>query len=167
MESQIMKLLQDLRDVMKRMDVNLNHILELENQKYTALKQVDMENLNRINTDEEDYILYSDSLDKKRMAIIMDLAETIGFDKSLRLEKMLEYFPIEWHETFREIRDSIRKKTHKLEITMKENAEIIKSNLEIVNFTLSLVHQDTDNDTYDYHNKKKSEKQYNLIDRMA
>lgn len=167
MEKSLNELLADFRDTLAKMSKNLGELLELENQKYEALKSVDIKSLMDLNSSEEELIQYSDTLEKKRVRIIGKLAANLGFDVNLKLSEMLTYFPVSYQQEFTALRNEIKGRSDHLQITMRENAEIVQANLDIVNFTLNFATGTNRKDTYCQSGHSDDKNNLYLIDRMA
>lgn len=77
------------------------------------------------------------------------------------------YLPDRYQGEFQVLRDSIRHKTDRLDITMRENAALIQTNLDIMNFTMNFATRAAQQETYNYRDKKESKENVNIINQIA
>lgn len=137
MEKNLNEILEKFFGVLNKLEANLAELLELENEKYEELKSVNIQGIMKLNTAEEELIAYSESLEKERRKMIMELSKELGFEENLKLSEMQSYFPLAWQEKISGVRSQIQDTSKQLDTTMRENAKMIRANLDIVNFTLS------------------------------
>lgn len=149
MEQKIMDYLLAFSDLFGQIRKTVKQLLTLEEQKYDALKQVDIKELMQINSVEEEVLQFMNSLEKRRQTMIAGLAAYFQCGTDISLTELIAYFPVEMQDVFFEMRKAIKHDTNKLDITMRENTEMIRTGLEIVDFTLSFANNAAKDDTYD------------------
>ena len=171
MDNTIMNHLETFKGLLSRETEMVSGILSLENEKYDALKLVDVNKLMRINAEEEELLQSMDIIEVKRKELIVLLADKMGFNSDSTLSHMLEQFSDEPYSNIKiellELRDTIKKDTENLRITMKENSEMIKANLEIINLTLNFANRNSIKETYNFRNKKESKENIYIINQIA
>ncbi len=167
METDLRNSLDDFRKVMSDIGRSLGQLSDLEDRKYDALKVVDIKSLMKLNADEEDLIQISSELEKRRSLIVRHLSRQFGFDSNATLKEIITYLPLEEQESFNEIRKDIKSNTHKLSTTLRENETLIRTNLDIVNFTMSVINRDSQKETYDYRTHKGSRENIGMVNKFA
>ncbi len=167
METRLMEHLSAFYELLNGVRGTIEKLLALEEKKYDALKQVDVKALMHINSTEEELIQYMDCLEKERQEAIASLAVSLGCGRDVTFGELITYFPIEMQEKFGSIRKELKTFTNKLEITMRENSEIIQSSMEIVNFTLNFANRSSLKETYDLRNKKESKENMCIVNHIA
>lgn len=167
MDKSLTDLLDVFRKVLKDADHSIQQLLQLEEKKYDALKQVSVKELMRINSVEEEIVQLIDALEKKRQDTLMLLADVLHVKPSIQLQDLIRHLPDRYQGEFQVLRDSIRNKTDRLDITMRENAALIQTNLDIMNFTMNFATRSAQQDTYNYRDKKESKENVNIINQIA
>jgi hypothetical protein len=171
METEIMNHLRSFKELLSKEADYVSELVKLEERKYESLKLVDMEGLMRINSEEEETLQFLDSIEKKRKKIIVTLSGDFHFDPNISLAELFTHLPDEkFYETKQELivlRTRIKNLTEKLQMNMKENSELIKSNLEIINMTLNFANRNSQKETYNYRTKKESKENIYIINQIA
>lgn len=167
MENDLRNSLDDFRKIMSDINRSLEQLTSTEDRKYEALKVVDVKTLMKLNADEEDLIQIAAELEKRRSLIVRHLAKQYGFDPMATLSEIVTYLPLEVQESFAEIRKSIKTNTNKLALTLRENETLVRTNLDIVNFTMSVINKDCQRETYDYRNQKSARENIGMVNKLA
>ncbi len=131
----LQKILIKIRDEVKL-------LLQLENEKFTALKEVDVKELLRLNALEEEHLSVMSEYDRQRQVLIVELAEFHGLDISLSLSELVKKFPANAGLSLVELGEDIRHDTRRLDISVRENKSLIQANMEIIQMTLSYAGQE-------------------------
>ena len=171
MEAILMKELRSFIELLVRESEALSELVRLEDKKYDALKQVEVQNLMRINASEEEILHKLGSIERKRKNILIALSESFHFDQNISLSELLNFLPekecLDIKSELSELKVKIKNLTDKLQVTMHENSEMIKSNLEIINLTLNFANKSDQKETYDYRNKKEKRDNIHLVNQIA
>ncbi len=167
MDTNLTKLLDAFRKVLADADHSIQQLLKLEEKKYDALKQVSVKELMSINSVEEEIVQLVDALEKKRQDILVQLSDVLHVRPGIQLQELIMYLPDRYQGEFQVLRDSIRHKTDRLDITMRENAALIQTNLDIMNFTMNFATRAAQQETYNYRDKKESKENVNIINQIA
>jgi len=146
---------------------NLSQLYEIELCKYDALKDVDLKALNRINSVEEEIVSYIDTLEKERRDTVFLLSNIFGFDPSIKLSDIVNYFPEEIVNEILVIREKIKEISNKLSVTIQTNKRLIESNLDIIRFTMGFTSKRSIKSTYDYRNKHESRETLSMFNQFA
>lgn len=131
-----------LRKILTKIGDELHLLLQFENEKYEALKSVDVRELLRLNTLEEEHLMVMSEYDRQRQVFIAELAEFHGLDVGLTLKGMAELFPDNTGQQLAELGDKIRHDSRRLGLTVRENQALIQANMEIIQMTLSYAGQE-------------------------
>ncbi len=171
MEESIMNHMKTFKDLLSHEADALSYLEKLENQKFDALKQVDIKKLMRINSDEEEMLHKLEVIEKKRKNLILLLSEAFSFDPCVSLSELFTYLPDEEYKSYKnelsELRNTIKGFTEKLQVTMHENSEMIRTNLDIINLTLNFANRNSQKETYGYRDKKESRENIYLVNQIA
>jgi|GEM_PF-2185941 flagellar biosynthesis/type III secretory pathway chaperone len=166
-----MDYLKSFKELLKLESNYLSNLVSQEEDKYEALKQVDVENLMRINNEEEDILHRLASVERKRKELIHTLSKIFKFDQNLTLTELFNYICGDGDEAIKKdlmkLRTSIKQEIEKLQISLQENSHIIQANLEIIGLTLNFANRNAQKETYDYRNKKESKESIYLINQLA
>jgi len=159
------------RELLKLESGYLSNLVSQEDEKYEALKQVDVTGLMRINNAEEEILERLASVERKRKELIQSLSKTYAFDPNLTLTELFNYICDEDDKPIKkellELRTSIKAEIEKLQISLQENSHIIQANLEIIGLTLNFANRNAQKETYDYRNRKESRESIYLINQLA
>lgn len=171
MENEIMNHLKAFKELLAKEADYVSELVKLEERKYDALKMVDMENLMKINTEEEETLQFLESIEKRRKKIIMTLSGDFHFDPNVTLSELFNHLPDDKHYEIKQelivLRARIKHLTENLQMNMKENSELIKSNLEIINMTLNFANRNSQKETYSLRNRKESKENIYIINQIA
>lgn len=171
MENSVKAYLENFRELLRKEAELVASILGLEDEKYDALKQVNVKELMAINIREEDVLQFMDGVERKRKELLVLLARTLGFEPENTLSQMLSKVPDDPYLSIKnellELRLEIRQSSDKLQITMKENSEMVKANLEIINLTLQFANRHAIKETYDYRSRRQTRDNISIINQIA
>lgn len=149
------------KDILEKISIYVEQLVELENQKYEVLTQLEIKRLMEINSREDEITHEIDILEQQRKNSILKLSYELGFDSGITLSEMITYFPLSLQDELHRIRHSIKENSRRLEIIMRENSYIIQANLEIINFTLSFANRSADLNTYQLSDKNHTSQKSN------
>jgi hypothetical protein len=167
MSAEWMKELAGLGTALNEISAVIESLASFEEQKFDALKQVDIKKLMQLNSEEDVLVHQMDALDKKRTLLIGRLTRELGIEMSVPLSELIAHFPLETQEEFQMLRKNIKKLTSKMETTMRENSRMIQSNLNIINFTLNFANRGAVTETYNYRERGEGHKNLHIINRIA
>jgi flagellar biosynthesis/type III secretory pathway chaperone len=167
MSAEWMKELAGLETILNNIASVIESLAAFEEQKFDALKQVDIKKLMQLNSEEDILVQQMDALDKKRAVSIGRLTRELGIDLSVPLSELIAHFPPDKQEEFQRLRKSIKSRTIKMETTMRENSRMIQSNLNIINFTLNFANRGAVTETYNYRERGEGHKNLHIINRIA
>ncbi len=152
MEDNLMNHLKAFRDLLAREADHVSALVKLEEQKYESLKSVDMTSLMNVNTNEEETLQMLDSIEKRRKKAIAGLAAELKIPPDITLSDLIRAIPDEKYNNLKNelivLRNRIKGLTEKLQVNMTENSELIRSNLDIINMTLSFANRGAQKETY-------------------
>ncbi|MGL4394216.1 MAG: flagellar export chaperone FlgN [Brevinema sp.] len=140
-----------LNDILISMHSILMNMLEIEDEKYEAIKNVDFVALNQLNEKEEELIGMMHSLEKIRQDQIDELSLLLGFDPTLTVTQFLHKLPVEHQELIKNSCFDIRKMCDRIAIASERNHYILSSHTEIFSQILDIVTGDGGmSDQYNY-----------------
>jgi K+ transporter len=171
MEMENMKLLYTFKEILLEESASVLKLMKLEEHKYDALKAVDINSLMKLNQFEEEIIFMLDQIEQRRKEIVQKIAVFMKCPVNVTLTELIGLLPDDIDAALKleldVIRESIKKNTSKLEVTSRENAHMVQSNLDIINLTLSFANRNSVKETYDYRNKKDGRENRFLINHIA
>jgi hypothetical protein len=171
MVSDWMNYLKSFKDLLKKEAFLISKLVDLEEEKYEALKQVEMKDLMRLNTLEEEILHSMDGVEEKRKNVLSILSETFHFDINLSLSKVLNFIPddkfYDLKQELETLRQEIKAATGKLQMAVRENSEMLHSNMEIINLTLNFANRNFQRETYDYRMKKTMAENRYLVNQIV
>ncbi len=155
------------RKILKDAEHSIHQLLQLEEKKYDALKSVDIKELMNINSVEEEIVQLVDDIERKRVNVLRELSDALHIKPSVHLQELIKHMPDNYRAEFSVLRESIHRKTDKLDVAMRENAVLIQTNLDIMNFTMNFATRAAQQETYNYRDKKESKENVNIINQIA
>jgi hypothetical protein len=171
MEDLVKGYLENFRELLRREAELVKSILGLEEEKYDALKQVNVKDLLSINSREEDLLQFMDGVERQRKELLLLLARAFGFEPENTLSQMLANVPDDPFAVLKNellaLREEIKSSSSKLQVTMKENSGMVKANLEIINLTLQFANRHAIKETYDYRSRRGARENITIINQIA
>ncbi len=171
MESSIMNYFKKLATVLFKEKEILELVLKVENEKYDILRFVDVKGLMDLNSQEEGFLELLSSIEKRRKDIIIALCKEKEINPDLSLKEILEYFDEQIDEETKfeimDLRESIKNISEKLRAVVRENEQLIKSNMEIISLTLNFANKHSAYETYNFRNKGEASSRVHLINSLA
>ena len=167
MDNMLVVKLDAFRKILGEADRSIQQLLQLEEKKYDALKSVDIKELMSINSVEEEIVQLVDDIERKRVNVLQDLSIALHVKPGIHLQELIKHVPDNYRGEFSVLRESIRRKTDKLDVAMRENAVLIQTNLDIMNFTMNFANRTAQQETYNYRDKKESKENINIINQIA
>lgn len=117
-------------------------LLELSKQKTAFIVKGDLENIQRITDEEQEWLGRLNRLEKKRIEITKDIANVLNKDvtnlKLTNLIQMLSARPAE-QEQLSEATKRLQTTVHEMQAVNERNRELIQHSLELVEFDLNLL----------------------------
>lgn len=166
-----MEHLKSFKELLKLESGYLSSLVNQEEEKYEALKQVDVTSLMRINNEEEEILHRLASVERKRKELIQTTSKIYGFTPNLSLSELFEHIFDKDDGVIKkelmEMRLNIKEEIGKLQVALQENSHIIQANLEIIGLTLNFANRNAQKETYDYRIKKESKESLYLINQLA
>ena len=162
---EITAMLDELLKLLKEADRAVLQLSKLEEQKHEALSQVDIKKLMKINSTEEEIVQWVDLLEEKREILIESLCARLGIAPDVVLSEIAAYGNENQRRQMLELKQSIKEHSGNLDVFMRENSDLIQSNLDILNFTMNF--SAVGHETYDYRSKKESQNNVYIINQLA
>lgn len=135
-------LMETLIDVLDQECDEYEQLLELSRRKTPVIVKGDLEELQRITEEEQDYAGRITNLEKKRTDIYGDIANVLNRDiTELKLDfliQVLESRPLE-REALARIHDRLRAAVRGLEQVNAQNQELLNNALEMIDFEMTLL----------------------------
>ena len=135
-------LMENLIDVLNKECVEYEGLLELSQKKTPVIIKGELEALQKITDEEQDYAGRITNLEKKRSVIYTDIANVINKDvNTLKLDyliAMLESRPAE-RDALAQVHDRLRQAVRGLQRVNEQNKELLTNALEMVEFEMNLM----------------------------
>ncbi|MGC8765473.1 MAG: flagellar protein FlgN [Brevinematia bacterium] len=171
MEEALMNYFKRLLTILQKEHDAIELVLKLENEKYDALKSVDVKKLMELNSQEEGLLELLSSTEKKRKELIVSLSKEFNLDKNLSLNDLIEIFNEKIDNDLKveiiTLKDRIKHISERLRAVVRENEELIKSNMEIISLTLSFASKHSLYETYNHRNRGDGVSKVYLINSLA
>ncbi len=171
MESSVMNYFKKLATVLFKEKEILELVLKVENEKYDILRFVDVKGLMDLNSQEEGFLELLSSIEKRRKDIIIAMCKEKGINPDLSLKEIMECFDSEIDEETKneitDLRESIKSISEKLRAVVRENEQLIKSNMEIISLTINFANKHSSYETYNFRNKGEAASRVHLINSLA
>ena len=135
-------LMENLIDVLNQECIEYEGLLELSQRKTPVIIKGDLEELQKITDEEQDYAGRVTTLEKQRSAVYADIANVINKDvNTLKLDyliSMLENRPAE-RDALAAAHDRLKSAVRGLQRVNEQNKELLTNALEMVEFEMNLV----------------------------
>ncbi|MGL4366918.1 MAG: flagellar export chaperone FlgN [Brevinemataceae bacterium] len=122
---ELLKILTDIKLVLLQM-------LEIQNQKYQALQNVDIEVLSVIHEQEETYLNKLQNIEQLRMDWTKVLGEEAGFELNVSLVEFAGRLSADKAEQLLKIRKEINEIVNQVQMMSEKNAYILNANSQIL-----------------------------------
>lgn len=117
-------------------------LIGLSKEKTPIIIKGDLEGLSDITTKEQEVVARIQSLEKKRIQHMKDIADVTNQDPdSLKLGDLIEMMktrPVE-QGRLRQLHDDLKTTMHNMQMVNEQNRELIKNSLEMVEFEINLL----------------------------
>lgn len=134
--------MENLIDILGKECVEYEGLLELSQKKTPVIIRGDLEELQKITDEEQDYASRITNLEKKRTVIYADIANVINKDvNTLKLDyliTMLESRPSE-RDALAGLHDRLKTSVRGLQRVNEQNRELLTNALEMVEFEMNLL----------------------------
>ncbi len=134
--------MENLIDVLEKECVEYEGLLELSQKKTPVIVGGDLEALQKITDEEQDYASRITNLEKKRTVVYADIANVINKDvNTLKLDyliAMLESRPAE-RDALAGLHDRLKTAVRGLQRVNEQNRELLTNALEMVEFEMNLL----------------------------
>lgn len=135
-------LMENLIEVLNGESSEYEGLLKLSQEKTAYIVQGDLENIQRITDEEQEWVGRLTRLEKKRVEITNDIANVLNKDvtnlKLTNLIQMLEARPAE-QKQLSEAVSKLQKAVYEMRSVNERNRELIQHSLELVEFDLNLL----------------------------
>lgn len=135
-------LMENLIDVLQRLDTEYENLLALSMQKTTAIVKADLVQLSEITDDEQRIVSKVNALEKEHTETMQDIANVINKDvenlKLTNLIQLLEQRPEE-QQQLAQVHDQLKSVAQRMKLVNEQNRELLQSSLEMVEFDMNLI----------------------------
>ena len=134
--------MENLIEVLKSECVEYEGLLELSQQKTSYIVKGDLENLQKITDEEQEWVGRLNRLEKKRVEVTTDIANVLNKDvttlKLTNLIEMLAARPAEQKQLADAV-ERLQKVVHEMQTVNERNRDLIQHSLELVEFDMNLL----------------------------
>ena len=135
-------LMENLIGVLQQECVEYNGLLELSDRKTPVIVAGDLENLQKITDEEQEWVGRIASLEKKRVEITADIANVLNKDVTTMklgdLVQILSARPAE-QKLLSDACEGLKEVVYRVKAVNEQNQELIQHSLELVEFDMNLL----------------------------
>ena len=135
-------LLENLIEVLDSENTQYEKLVTLAESKTPVIVSGDIENLGKITEDEQEIVGTIQGMEKRRNAILADIANVVNRDvETLKLKdliQMLEKMP-DQQEMLQNVQTRLRQTIDKLKAVNEKNQMLLSEKLEMVDFNLNMI----------------------------
>ena len=135
-------LLENLIEVLDSENTQYEKLVTLAESKTPVIVSGDIENLGKITEDEQEIVGTIQGMEKRRNAILADIANVVNRDvETLKLKdliQMLEKMP-DKQEMLQNVQTRLRQTIDKLKAVNEKNQMLLSEKLEMVDFNLNMI----------------------------
>ena len=135
-------LMEELISVLREECDAYDKLLDLSLKKTPVIVSEDLKELERITDEEQAAVSNINRLDKKRQTATADIANVLNMDvQTLKQKTIIQLMAKrpEEQKALEEVYDRLHQSVHQVERVNRENAELIKSALDMVHFNMQLI----------------------------
>lgn len=134
--------MENLIEVLNGESSEYEGLLELSKQKTSCIVKADLENLQKITDEEQEWLTRLHHLEKKRVETTADIANVLNKDvTTLKLTNLIEMLAARPAEQ-KQLADAVERLqgvVHEMQTVNERNRELIKHSLELVEFDMNLL----------------------------
>ncbi|MGL5956820.1 MAG: flagellar export chaperone FlgN [Brevinema sp.] len=127
-----------LIEILSQMKAYIQKILDIEEQKYDVIKNMNIDQLILYNEEEAAFVRKVDHLEIKRLELTTKLSTSIGCPPDITISQIALLLPIEHQQNILEICSEIKALCNRLEVVSERNEYILQQNVEIITQILDL-----------------------------
>ena len=135
-------LMENLIEVLNKECSEYEGLLKLSQEKKAFIIKGDLENIQRITDEEQEWVGRLNRLEKQRVEVTTDIANVLNKDvttlKLTNLIQLLNARPAE-QQMLAEVVDRLQRTVRQMQTTNEQNRELIQHSLELVEFDLNLL----------------------------
>lgn len=135
-------LMENLIEVLNDECSEYEGLLKLSREKTAFIVKGDLENIQRITDEEQEWVGRLNRLEKKRLEVTADIANVLNKDvttlKLTNLIQLLNARPAE-QKMLEETKERLQTVVRKMQLVNEQNRELIQHSLELVEFDLNLL----------------------------
>lgn len=135
-------LMENLIEVLNTECSEYEGLLKLSQKKTTFIVKGDLENIQKITDEEQEWVGRLNRLEKKRVEVTTDIANVLNKDvttlKLTQLIQLLNARPAE-QKMLSDVVDRLQKVVREMQLINERNGELIRHSLELVEFDLNLL----------------------------
>lgn len=154
-------LIENLYSTLKSIQESTIKILELEDQKYDIIKNMEMDQLIFLNEEESMYIQKIENAENSRIQIMEQLAPSLECSVDVSLSDFIVFLPKEHQETFQILCTETKELCKRLSVVTERNEYVLKTHSEIIGQILELT-QELPVDQYNSQGLSTERKQHSL-----
>lgn len=164
MESKFLELSNDLEAIL-----NLyQKLIEISGQKQKELVNGNMEEIDRLNKEEEILVFQASRLETERFRRARELAAYYELPENAKLGELLEKAPPPEKEKLTVLLKKLLETIGEIDKINRENTALIQQSLKFINFTIDVLSQSDPSVTYSSgDNERKSENRSILLDKKV
>ncbi len=134
--------MENLIEVLRNESSEYEGLLELSQEKTSYIVKGDLENLQKITDEEQEWIGRLNRLEKKRIEVTADIANVLNKDvTTLKLTNLIEMMAARPAEQ-KQLADAVerlQKVVHEMQTVNERNRDLIQHSLELVEFDMNLL----------------------------
>ena len=135
-------LMENLIEVLNGESSEYEGLLKLSQKKTAFIVKGDLENIQKITDEEQEWVGRLNRLEKKRVEVTTDIANVLNKDvttlKLTQLIQLLNARPAE-QKMLSDVVDRLQKVVREMQLINERNGELIRHSLELVEFDLNLL----------------------------
>ena len=135
-------LMENLIEVLNSESSEYEGLLELSQKKTAFIVKGDLENLQKITDEEQEWVGRLNRLEKKRIEVTTDIANVLNKDvTTLKLTNLIDMLAArpEEQKQLSEAVDCLKKVVHEMQTVNERNRDLIQHSLELVEFDMNLL----------------------------
>ena len=158
----------ELSDILTQMRTIVEKILIIEDEKYEAIKEMNIEPLIALNEQEDELVFQIDSLETKRLNVIESLSMHYGFSIDIAVVALADFLPQETGQEILHLSKEIKSICERLGIITERNEYLLANSTEMITQILELVQGNT-HDQYNQHGSSTESKksQIHMLDQIV
>lgn len=133
------KSIDQLKEVLIKENEMYKKVLKIAELKTNAIISGDIETLENITKQEQEYIMTMETFEKLRRSIFVNIAKKLNIDETSGVSELILFLEEDIGKEIDDLRDKLLETVDELKNINEKNEKLLRQNLEYINFNLEML----------------------------